>query len=115
VWWWNPIYWLLSAELRRVREERCDDAVLARGLSTPLRYSHTIIDVAASAHAFAGVQMAAHPLEPRLRRIADSTVPRPTRLTAAQLIALILAALVLLPGVARSPQSTSHTIHIHQH
>ena len=113
VWWWNPIYWMLSAELRRVREERCDDAVLAAGASTPWRYSRSIVEVAAAA-SLAGVPMAIHPLEPRLRRIADHRIPRSARLTSLQLIALVLAALVFLPGVGRSP-AHGRAIHIHVH
>jgi hypothetical protein len=113
IWWWNPIYWMLSAELRRVREERCDDAILAAGASTPWRYSRSIVEVAAAA-SLAGVPMAIHPLEPRLRRIADHRIPRSARLTSLQLIALVLAALIFLPGIGRSP-GHGREVHIHIH
>jgi beta-lactamase regulating signal transducer with metallopeptidase domain len=115
VWWWNPVYWLLSAELRRVREERCDDAVLAAGLSTAWRYSRSIIDVAAAAGPVPLVAMASHPLEPRLRRLADEGIRRSARLNGLQIAILLLAALILLPGIGRGASAPRNHIHIHIH
>jgi hypothetical protein len=114
VWWWNPLFWLLSAEWRRVREERCDDAVLAAGHASPWSYSRSIIDVAAAAATLAGVPMAEHPLEPRLRRLADKQLSRTRRMSAMQIAAIVLAALIVLPGVGRGA-SHGRQIHIHIH
>jgi beta-lactamase regulating signal transducer with metallopeptidase domain len=101
VWWWNPIFWLLASELRRVREERCDDFVLARGLSSPRDYSLSILSVAEGVPLRARVAMASpiHALEPRLRRIADAGIVRALRLRTAEIIALLTAAAVLAPGL----------------
>jgi beta-lactamase regulating signal transducer with metallopeptidase domain len=101
IWWWNPIYWWLAAELRRVREERCDDFVLAAGLSSAWQYSRSIVDVAEGAPALAWVGMASpvHALEPRLRRLADTRIVRSVRLTPFEIAAVVVVAAVLTPGL----------------
>ena len=113
VWWWNPLFWLLSSEVRRVREERCDDAVLAAGLSSARRYSRTIVDLATSSPALSSVAMAAHPLESRLRRLADARIRRSVRMRRAEVAIVIVTALVVLPGLGpgvANPRAGVHAV-----
>jgi beta-lactamase regulating signal transducer with metallopeptidase domain len=114
-WWWNPLFWLLEAELGRAREERCDDLAMLHG-AEPRRYSLSLIDFArASAPRTAAIGIADHrsALERRLRRIADDAVPRQSRLTALQVAIVIVALLLLLPGL--QPNHWPHIITIERH
>jgi beta-lactamase regulating signal transducer with metallopeptidase domain len=107
VWWFNPLYHWLSNSLRTVREECRDDEVLASGIASSHSYSASLLAVAAlmrseprSPIALHAVGRHLHPLAARLARIADSSVMRHPRLTAAQLLLLGLIALLVLPGSA---------------
>ena len=122
LWWWSPIFWLLSAELRRVREERCDDLVLALSLSSPRRYSLSLIEVArAAGREHGAIAMGgepSHPLAPRLRRLADRGLTRSPRLGAGQLALVALGALLILPGVRPRGAvrvGVASGAHVHQH
>ncbi len=107
VWWFNPVYHLLSKVIREVREECRDDAVLAAGLASSCSYSRSMLAVAALAHPQPQPRIALHslghhphPLAARLMRIADTGILRRERLTALQLFWLFLVALFILPGMA---------------
>lgn len=107
VWWFNPVYHLLSKIVREVREECRDDAVLAAGLASSSSYSCSMLAVAALAHrqpqpniALHSLGNHPHPLATRLVRIADVGILRRERLTTPQLFLLVLVALFILPGLA---------------
>lgn len=97
----NPGLWLLLAELRRTREECCDDAVLASGAASPTAYGEALV-TAASLHGVArlvhGVSMSEHPVATRLRRLFDPRVTRRSRLGVREWFVAFVAAILLLPG-----------------
>jgi beta-lactamase regulating signal transducer with metallopeptidase domain len=116
VWWFNPLAWLVGRELRRTREECCDDLVLARRITTGGAYCRTML--AAAEHVVAtprlnGVFAMAermHPLEARFRRIMDPSLLRLARLPRWALVAVAALAAVVLPGVhSRGQQKTAAT------
>ncbi len=109
VWWFHPLFWATAASLRRVREECCDDMLLAQRLTTRDLYCSTLLDAARVAHvrqkripfaATPGLAEQAHPLARRLCRIRDARLHRATKLSFGAGAAVFAAALVLLPGGA---------------
>ena len=74
VWWFNPVYWFLSRKIRSVREDCCDDLVVASGLASGEAYCETLLQAArvASGCALTGAALAyigeSHPLRRRLKR-----------------------------------------------
>ncbi len=43
MWWFHPLYWVLLFKVRRVREDCCDDDVIARGFATPDEYCAALL------------------------------------------------------------------------
>src|SRR5687767_456928 len=99
--WFNPLIWIAARRLRIERERACDDAVLAAGVRGS-DYAHHLIDIAKTAPPLqlvqaAGVAMAHRSqLEGRLMSILN---PR-TRITSASVARFIVAAFILVAGVA---------------
>jgi beta-lactamase regulating signal transducer with metallopeptidase domain len=99
-WWFHPAVRVLLSRRRALREERCDDAVVARVPRDA--YRRALLSAASLARpgrvpAVAATGPAAE-LRRRLLRIADPALPRRKRaLTAA--LAVAAAAALLLPGV----------------
>lgn len=123
VWWFHPIVHLLEREGRALREERCDDSVIGAGVSEPVRYARTLLNAATAATSpapFAAAAIAESRLSllRRIRRIGqDGFAPRP-RMGRAALLAVIIAALLLLPGLRVSDSNriafdhaTRHALH----
>ena len=50
LWWFHPGMWWLKRELRRTREDCCDDVLLASRLAKPERYCETLIEAAGAAN-----------------------------------------------------------------
>jgi GWxTD domain-containing protein len=106
LWWFNPVYWLLSRSIRSVREDCCDDMVLASGLASRESYCQTLLQAARAAWesnaatrtAFAYLGKA-QPLRRRFRRIMSAKSVRAPKLAMAGLLAIFVLGLVLLPGV----------------
>ncbi|HEX8155407.1 MAG TPA: M56 family metallopeptidase [Thermoanaerobaculia bacterium] len=122
VWWFNPVFHLLAREARVLREELCDDALLAAGTCERAQYARTLL----AAAEFAGAQPALaatiaegpHSLLSRVRRIADARFAPSQRLGFAALVAIILVALLVLPGLRIShanrfafDRATLHALH----
>ncbi|MEM9644281.1 MAG: hypothetical protein AAF989_04735, partial [Planctomycetota bacterium] len=119
VWWFHPVMWWLRRSLRRTREECCDDALVAGGITSPELYCETLIDAATSpgqrrrlschleplAMFFWGQE---HPACRRIRRLMDDSVVRTVRVRRSSLAVTAMIALIFLPGIrvaqsARNP------------
>jgi beta-lactamase regulating signal transducer with metallopeptidase domain/protocatechuate 3,4-dioxygenase beta subunit len=107
IWWFNPVYWLLSRRIRSVREDCCDDLVVASGLASGEAYCDTLLQAArvASGCALNGAALAyvdeSHPLRRRLKRIMTSKLITKPRLAWTGIIIVILLALLFLPGIRK--------------
>ena len=108
VWWFNPVLWVLNRQIRKVREDCCDDLLLTRNLTTGQAYCDTLLSAASklTGRATAGVSMGfgdpLHPLGRRFERIMDQTLRRAPRLSLAGVLFLAVLASVVLPGLRRS-------------
>lgn len=105
-WWFNPVLWLLMRQIRKVREDCCDDLLLERALTssetyceTLLRASRELAQGAVPVGAALGFAESVHPLARRLRRIMDLRLRRHSRLSLVGLLVVLVLAGVLLPGV----------------
>jgi beta-lactamase regulating signal transducer with metallopeptidase domain/protocatechuate 3,4-dioxygenase beta subunit len=105
-WWFNPVLWLLMRQIRKVREDCCDDLLLERALTssetyceTLLRASRELAQGAVPVGAALGFAESVHPLARRLRRIMDLRLRRHSRLSLVGLLVVLVLAGALLPGV----------------
>jgi beta-lactamase regulating signal transducer with metallopeptidase domain len=105
IWWFNPVYWLLSRALRQLREDCCDDFLLSHGLATGESYSTTLLKAASDltvrtpVGATLGFAERMHPLGRRIRRIMDPNVQRAAKLSAVGALVVLIASAILLPGL----------------
>jgi beta-lactamase regulating signal transducer with metallopeptidase domain/thiol-disulfide isomerase/thioredoxin/protocatechuate 3,4-dioxygenase beta subunit len=108
VWWFNPLLWVLNRQIRRVREDCCDDLLLTRNLTTAPAYCDTLLSAASklTERAVPGLSLgfgdSLHPLGRRFERIMDQTLRRTPRLSLSGIFVLALLATVVLPGLRRS-------------
>ncbi len=108
VWWFNPVLSVLNRQIRKVREDCCDDLLLTRNLTTGQAYCDTLLSAASklTGRATAGVSLGfgdpLHPLGRRFERIMDQTLRRAPRLSLAGVLFLAVLASVVLPGLRRS-------------
>jgi ankyrin repeat protein/beta-lactamase regulating signal transducer with metallopeptidase domain len=106
IWWFNPVYWLLSRSIRGVREDCCDDLVLASGLASREDYCRTLLKVVRTTlehqtviqtdFAYLGESL---PLRRRFKRIMSARFIRAPKLAAAGMLSVTALAFILLPGV----------------
>lgn len=127
VWWFHPLAHRLFAEARTLREECCDDALLAGGMCERGQYARTLLNAATLAAGSTPVAAAAiaesrQSLLRRIRRIADARFAPTLRLGLGPLMLVIVAALVLLPGLRVSARNriafdhaTRHALFHHHH
>ncbi|MEX2120927.1 MAG: M56 family metallopeptidase [Pirellulales bacterium] len=105
-WWFNPFVWLTNRALRTVREECCDDLILAEKLAADDAYCAALLHVAAGQGRAPrlALQMAAGPqqLARRFCRIMDRSVHRPGRLSVHGWLLVLFIAALLLPGLRAS-------------
>jgi beta-lactamase regulating signal transducer with metallopeptidase domain len=106
IWWFNPVYWLLSRSIRSVCEDCCDDMVLASGIASREVYCRTLLKAAWAALENKAVTRAAfaylgrsQPLRRRFRRIMGVKFIHAPKLAMAGLLVIFALGLVLLPGV----------------
>jgi len=105
LWWFNPLIWLLNRALRKMREDCCDDLLLREELATDDGYCETLLLVAAQmsrSRLPRGIPRFAerlHPLGRRMIRIMDPDIHRRSPLSILRSPALILLAVLLLPGL----------------
>jgi TonB family protein len=107
VFWFHPLLWLASMQLRREAEGAVDDCILANGIA-PSDYAGRLLDVARHLHYFktpaAVLPMIRKPeLETRIRAILD---PSRRRTNAGLLVrcAIALAAVALILPIAVTRQ-----------
>jgi len=102
VWWWHPVLGLLLREMRRVREERCDDAVVTIAPERARDYAHALIDLvprtASVAIPLPACGATGSLFELRLRRLLDDGAVRRPAIGRAARAAIVVLALVTLPG-----------------
>ena len=106
VWWYNPVLWLLNGQIRKVREDCCDDIVLASGMATDCEYSDSLVEIAklsladdCSGRLQTAFSMARHPLKTRLVRIMNSRLPRAKRLSWSGILVVFVLCALCLPGL----------------
>ena len=103
IWWFHPVYWLLTRQIRRVREDCCDDLVLTRQIAPGDRYCHILLDAARASWcattggAVLGFGESGQSLRQRLLRILNPRSHKAARLGIVAGLALIALAIVTLP------------------
>ena len=108
IWWFNPVYWLLSRTVRGVREDCCDDMVVAAGIASRERYCQTLLHAArvTCGCPVMGAVLAyfneLRPLHRRFNRIMTAKSIVFPKLAGWGLLAVSVLALLLLPGI-KSP------------
>jgi beta-lactamase regulating signal transducer with metallopeptidase domain len=103
IWWFHPVYWLLTRQIRRVREDCCDDLVLTRQIAPGDRYCQILLDAARASRcattggAVLGFGESGQSLRQRLLRIVNPRSHKAARVGILAGLALIALALVTLP------------------
>ncbi|MBI4658393.1 MAG: HEAT repeat domain-containing protein [Verrucomicrobia bacterium] len=111
-WWFHPIVWLVNRALRQVREDCCDDYLLARGLTSNDAYCDVLVRAASELSgkvplgATLGFAERLHPLGRRVARIMDRTIRRWHRMSVVGIVVLLALGGLLLPGL-RSREADS--------
>ncbi|MEX2138891.1 MAG: M56 family metallopeptidase [Pirellulales bacterium] len=111
LWWFHPVVWILNRQLRAVREDCCDDLLLAAGLADEGVYCNTLLRVAASSRGWIVPSLALRMsckrtgLARRFRRLMDASLPRAERLSRPSLVLTMLLAAMLLPGLGSGDQT----------
>lgn len=118
-WWWHPLVWYLNRQIKTVREDCCDDTLLAQGWVHAGRYCETLLAVARDAVAAGpsrlSVSMTAeHPLGHRIRRIMDSQVTRHGHLRVGSAMMIVIFAIVVLPTVPPSQPAVDSDVDTRQ-
>jgi GWxTD domain-containing protein len=105
IWWFNPVYWFLSRTVRGVREDCCDDMVVAAGIASRESYCQTLLQAArvTCSSPITGAALAyfsePHPLHRRFNRIMTSKSIVFPKLAGWGMLAVSVLALLLLPGI----------------
>lgn len=103
LWWFHPLVWMTGRSIRRVREECCDDLLLANRVASEEEYCRTLLRTAAfcaaQRHGALAAGIGRHPLGRRFVRIMDGSMHRSARLSAIGLTVLALIGGLVLPGV----------------
>jgi beta-lactamase regulating signal transducer with metallopeptidase domain len=100
--WFHPVVWILNRAIRRIREDCCDDMLLANRLITREDCCETLLAVARAQVARPslvwGVSMG-HPLGTRLVRLMDEAQVRRFRLSRRGWLCLAAIGALLWPGL----------------
>ncbi len=115
--WFNPLFWIACARLRRESEQACDDMVLDRGISRTAYASH-LVDLARtfSVHGrtWLPAPSIARPstLERRVRAMLNPQLDRRpvSRLRRAVIAAGLLAIALPIAAATQSPAGTAGTV-----
>jgi beta-lactamase regulating signal transducer with metallopeptidase domain len=110
---YNPLLWLASAMIRRVREQAVDEMVLVAMGRKAKSYPETLVNVAKLAFKqptlslrLIGVVESKNALAGRIKRILTRPLPKSAKLGILGLIVIIVAACVLLPMAKAEKPST---------
>lgn len=109
IWWFHPLLWALQSALPYVREDCCDDLLLARQVTSSDGYCDVLMRAARELALAAPSAVAMsfgenlHPLGRRHDRIMDERLVRSARLSFGGIVVLGLVGGLLLPGL-RSQQ-----------
>jgi TonB family protein len=99
VWWFHPLVWMLSSQLRDSQETACDDAVLFSGLE-PATYAQALLAVAQTSTQtlLPGCPMTTKMnLKTRITRLLDRSIARTT--SRANLLRTAIGFAIVLAGV----------------
>ena len=117
-WWFNPLLWVLNWQIRKLREDCCDDLVLANQFFSGEDYSRSLIEIARFSHQQRSLtiqtafSMAEHPLKDRIRRIMNPATRRARRISWLGAMLMLVLGVVCLPGIRNviaSPDSPDDT------
>jgi beta-lactamase regulating signal transducer with metallopeptidase domain len=103
IWWFHPVYWLLTRQIRRVREDCCDDLVLTRQIAPDDRYCQILLDAARASWcattgaAVLGFGESGRSLRQRLLRILNPRSHKAASVGIVAGLALIVLAVVTIP------------------
>ena len=98
-----------------MREDCCDDLLIAQGIVNGEGYCETLLEVARRIRtdtpigAALGFSERVHPLGRRLRRVLDPDLKRVSRLSLAMVMILSLTALIILPGLKGNAAKTDES------
>jgi TonB family protein len=117
IFWFNPIFWIACARLRRESECACDDEVLAAGMR-PDRYAEHLVEIArgnrdARMPWAAVVPMARQStLEGRVTAMLNPVLDRraPSRMAVIGASALVITAVVLTAALRLAAQGNALTV-----
>jgi uncharacterized protein YjbI with pentapeptide repeats/beta-lactamase regulating signal transducer with metallopeptidase domain len=111
VWWFNPLVWMLNRQIRRTREECCDEVLLARKAVEAEDYCDTLIKtarkLACARPAFPTAGIAGHPIAKRMERIMNPGLRVASGLTKAQAALIMGLALFVLPNIKAIAERTN--------
>ncbi len=113
LYWCNPLVWVAAWQMRKLREQACDDEVLAAGTRASA-YASCLVDVAKAVDAAkysspVAVGMACSPLADRVKSILDPTTNRRTLSRRSMMLIATLAVSLMLPLAALNPYSQAAT------
>jgi len=123
LWWFHPLYRLLDRRARELREESCDDALIAGGELDRAHYARTLLTAAAfvaerTPLSAAGIAETRHSLLARIRRLGDRRFAPRRRLGTGAVAIIVIVALLVLPGLRVSrhnriafDHATRHALH----
>src|SRR5437867_106107 len=104
IYWWHPLLWFANAQIRRVREQAVDEAVVVAMGSDAEAYLATLLEVAKLAFnrpTFAlgliGIVESKSALAQRVQHLLNRPIPKSARLGFTGLAALFLTGAAFLP------------------
>lgn len=104
VWWCHPLVWLLNQRVLRIREQCCDDQVVADQLSTRAQYSSALVQAVEWCSLRSRIlQLSTSqlgPLTDRIARVMDPRTARSARLSRRDWFGTVLLCGLVLPGLA---------------
>ena len=109
VYWCNPLVWLAAWQMRQMREQACDDEVLAVGTRAS-DYASCLVDVAKSVKtarytSSVAVGMACSQLSRRITTILDPAIHRQKNTRSVSMLIVFLSLTLVLPLAALQPYS----------